>query len=116
MAKKRKESARTGGFLFAFLRSPVKPLHFCSLSIHHFFTPYSHLPNQNCPQLEYDEHVKHFHKVEGILMIQMLSNWLWGNEEQEVVPFETKRYVRNEMEQFTFNEPQQVLPYPLPQL
>ncbi|MGG4448539.1 hypothetical protein HPY28_04290 [Brevibacillus sp. HB1.2] len=49
-------------------------------------------------------------------MIQMLSNWLWGNEEQEVVPFETKRYVRNEMDQFTFNEPQQVLPYPLPQL
>ncbi|MGZ0052994.1 hypothetical protein [Brevibacillus gelatini] len=44
-------------------------------------------------------------------MIQSLSRWLWGKEEYEVVPFETKKYVRNEMEQFIINEPEQLLPY-----
>lgn len=45
-------------------------------------------------------------------MIQSLSRWLWGREEQEVVPFESKKYVRNEMEQFHLHEPEQMLPYP----
>ncbi|EJL41270.1 hypothetical protein BAG01nite_15070 [Brevibacillus agri] len=44
-------------------------------------------------------------------MIQSLSRWLWGKEEHEAVPFETKKYVRNEMEQFIMNEPEHMLPY-----
>lgn len=49
-------------------------------------------------------------------MIQIVANWLWGQEEQDIVPFEAKKYVRNEMEQFFSHEPEQTLPYPLPQL
>ncbi|QRG69697.1 hypothetical protein [Brevibacillus choshinensis] len=45
-------------------------------------------------------------------MLQSLSRWLWGKEDHEEVPFEAKKYVRNEMEQFTIAEPEQMLPYP----
>lgn len=45
-------------------------------------------------------------------MFQSLSSWLWGKKDHEDVPFEGKKYVRNEMEQFTIAEPEQMLPYP----
>jgi len=45
-------------------------------------------------------------------MMQSLSRWLWGNERHEVIWFEEKKYVRNEMEQFMVNQPEQVVPYP----
>lgn len=45
-------------------------------------------------------------------MIQSLSSWLWGKEQHEEVPFESKKYVRNEMELFTVIEPEHMLPYP----
>ncbi|MGG1660267.1 hypothetical protein [Brevibacillus sp. NRS-1366] len=46
------------------------------------------------------------------MMFVSLSRWLWGKEEHEVIPFETKTYVRNEMEQFTVNHPEQIVLYP----
>lgn len=45
-------------------------------------------------------------------MFQSLSSWLWGKEEFEAISFEERKYVRNEIEQFMVNEPEQMLPYP----
>lgn len=46
-------------------------------------------------------------------MLSSLSSWLWGKEDQLEVPFEAKKFVRNEIEQFLPAEPEQMLPYPL---
>lgn len=46
------------------------------------------------------------------MLLHSLSRWLWGKEDHEEVPFEAKKYVRNEMEQFAIAEPEQMLPYP----
>lgn len=54
-----------------------------------------------------------FPQSEGSLpMFDSLSRWLWGKEDHEDVPFEVKKYVRNEMEPFAIAEPEQMLPYP----